>query len=425
MPVDRRPPTPSDAFRVTSPHAPPKRLPNVTSRDADVIVVGLGAMGAATLYQLASRGVRTLGIERFASPHAHGSSHGQTRITRRATGEGPECAPFVDAAHGIWRELEAATGETLLVECGTLVVAPGAGRARGGTHGQADFLGATVAVAEARGIAHERLDADALRRRFPMFTGDDAAVACLEPGGGYVYPDRCIAAQLDGARRAGATSLANARVVSVRETDGGVEVGVETGGEAGRRTLRADRAVVAAGAWTGPLLGAPFDALLVVRRQVLHWFATEPARHDELVGMPAFIRLHGDDAFYGFPPVAGERAVKVATEQYASATTADALDRRVTPDEAAAMHADHVAPYLAGVAATPAREGVACTYTVTPSHRFVIDEHPRMPRVTVVSACSGHGFKHSAGIGRAVAERVAGEAPFADLAPFSLARATA
>jgi sarcosine oxidase len=59
---------------------------------------------------------------------------------------------------------------------------------------------------------------------------------------------------------------------------------------------------------------------------------------------------------------------------------------------------------------------------VTPGGDFVIDRHPGCPRVFVVSACSGHGFKHSAAIGEAVAAQIAGEVPLVDLAPFSFER---
>src|SRR3954468_22403660 len=97
----------------------------------DVAVVGLGAMGAATLYQLAKRGLPVVGIDRHQPPHEHGSSHGETRITRRAVGEGADYVPLVTRSHAIWRELEQTTGMTLLVACGGLVV----GRMDGGPQG--------------------------------------------------------------------------------------------------------------------------------------------------------------------------------------------------------------------------------------------------------------------------------------------------
>ena len=91
-------------------------------RHYDVIVIGLGAMGSAALYQLAKRGRRVLGIDRFTPPHKLGSSHGDTRITREAIGEGEELVPLVRRSHEIWRELEAATGKSLLSQVGGLIL---------------------------------------------------------------------------------------------------------------------------------------------------------------------------------------------------------------------------------------------------------------------------------------------------------------
>jgi sarcosine oxidase len=385
-------------------------------RGIDVAVVGLGAVGSAVLYQLAKRGVKAMGLDRFGPPHDHGSSHGETRITRQAVGEGSACAPFVLDAHRIWRELEAETGERLLVACGALVMSSSA--AATAHHGQADFLVRSIETAQEFGIAHELLDGAEIVRRFPQFLGlSGAARAYYEPGGGYVLPERCIAAQLRTAAKLGAHVRTAATVCSVEQDGAGVRI--ETDGEA----VLADRAVIAAGPWTSPLLGAPFDRLLKVSRQVLYWFVLDDVTpyQDEA---PVYIWMHGPsetDYFYGFPPLPGENRVKVASEQYATTTTADRIDRTVTASEAAQMFDAHLRGRLAGAIA-PAVATVTCLYTTTPDRGFIIDRHPDMDRVVVVSACSGHGFKHSAGIGKAVAEWVAAGRSRVDLTPFRLSR---
>ncbi|QIB36264.1 N-methyl-L-tryptophan oxidase [Ancylobacter pratisalsi] len=378
-------------------------------------VVGLGAMGMATLYQLARRGIDVIGIDRFEPPHELGSSHGETRITRQAVGEGRDYVPFVLASHSIWRELEAASGETLLEECGALVIAPGSGVSS--HHGKPDFAARSIEMARAFGIAHEVLDGAEARRRFPQLEGissDDKIY--YEPGGGYVRPERCIAVQRDQAQALGARLRLGAEVTSIRQEGDGVHISV--GGD----EIVADQVVVAAGAWTAPLLGPPFDRLLTVSRQVLHWFRLEdPVPH---TGAPVFIWMHGagdEDYFYGFPPLPGDDRFKVASEQYRATTTAETLDREVSPAESAEMWQAHVAGRVAGVTAEVA-QAAACLYTVTPDNGFIIDRHPQQDRVMVVSACSGHGFKHSAGIGQAVAEAVLGLPSTFDLAPFSLTR---
>ncbi|MDP4025244.1 N-methyl-L-tryptophan oxidase [Methylobacterium sp. NEAU 140] len=386
------------------------------SRRFDVAVLGLGAMGSAALYQLAKRGAAVVGLDRFAPPHALGSSHGETRITRQAVGEGSDYVPFVTASHRIWRALEAETGETLLNACGALVMAPGHGVSS--HHGKPDFVGRSIAAAEGAGIAHAVLDGAEVARRFPQFlnlAGDEKAY--YEPGGGYVFPERCLAAQLRGAAASEAEIRTGCAVADLRQDGDGIRIETADG------PILADRAVVAAGAWTAPLLGSPFDRLLTVRRQLLHWYALAD---DTAYGpdAPVFIWMYGTtdtDYLYGFPPMPGDRSIKVATEQYSTATTADGVERRVDPSESDAMYRLRVENRLAGATPEVVR-AAACVYTVTPDRGFIIDRHPGMDRVLVVSACSGHGFKHSAGIGEAVAAELAGGAGRVDLAPFALAR---
>lgn len=383
---------------------------------ADVVVVGLGAMGSAAAYQLAKRGVKVLGLDRFTPPHAMGSSHGDTRITRQAVGEGTEYVPLVLDSHDIWRELEAATGDDLLVACGLLVIAAGTGE--NSHHGMRDFVSRCADAARQFAIPHELLDGRAVARRFPQFhnlAGDERAY--WEPGAGYVFPERCIAAQLRRARDLGADLRTGVEVRNIARTRDGVRVETSNG------PVEAERAVVTAGAWTGPLLGDPFAGLLEVNRQVLYWYGLDKTG-DYRAETPVFIWMHGatdTDYLYGFPPLPGEDSVKVATEQYHTATTPEAVRREVDPAEAEEMYRRHVEGRIAG-ASRRLVKAAACLYTVTPDRRFIIDRHPENDRMLVVSACSGHGFKHSAGIGKAMAEWIVDGRPKADLSPFSLGR---
>ncbi len=374
----------------------------------DVIVVGLGAVGSAALYTLAGRGARVLGLDRFTPPHAWGSSHGETRITREALGEGAQYVPFVRASMRRWAELEARSGETLFRRTGLLVLGP----ERPEPDAPLDFASASRRVAEAAGVPHGMLSAREVRDRFPAFAPRDDERAYWEPGAGLLYPERCVDVQLRLARADGAATRFGEAVREIRADGDAVRV-VTDGGEE-----RAARVIVSAGGWLADLVPAAAP-LTRGHRQVLHWFA--PARPDLFAPerCPVFIWHHGPRGahFYGFPIADATGAVKLATEQFERATHPDAVARDVHPAEAEAFWAAHAEGRFQGLTRSAVASKV-CLYTTTPDAGFLMDAPPGSPRVTVVSACSGHGFKHSAGVGEAAAALALGEARPAALEPF-------
>jgi sarcosine oxidase len=382
---------------------------------ADVIVVGLGAMGSASLYQLARRGARVIGIDRFHPPHDQGSSHGESRITRQAIGEGEEYVPFVLRSHEIWRELEADTGEALLFQIGGLMMTRESGSAR--HHGQGDFVGQTIAAARRSSIAHEVLRAREIQARFPPFRLAGDEIGYYEPGAGYVRPERCLAAQLDRARAHGAVVRTGAVVRRIVPRPTEVEVVTD------RETYTAGHVIVTAGPWMPSLLGGAFAKCLGVYRQVLYWFACDDPAAYAPGAFPIFIWIHGaasTDHFYGFPLISGD-GVKTAREQFAETTDPNCVTREVSPVEIADMYSTHIRGRLAGISDRCLRTET-CLYTVTPDSRFIIDRHPDSERILVASPCSGHGFKHSAAIGEALAELAVEGQSRLDLSPFVLAR---
>jgi len=384
---------------------------------ADVIVVGLGAVGSAVLYQLARRKVVALGIDRFVPPHDRGSSHGETRITRQAVGEGADYVPFVRRSHRIWRELEALTGERLLEPVGALFMTPKHQAAS--LHHGVDFVRATIATAQQFGIEHEVLDSRDIAGRFPQFKVGPDMLGYFEPDGGFLRPEACIATQLDLARRHGARTRLGEAVLAVDQP--GERVTVRTD----RREYQAKQVVLAAGAWLPGLLGGWYRETLMVRRQVLYWFAVDQPALWQMELSPVFIWVDGsraEDCCYGFPMLTGAGAVKLGSEQDRETTDPDAV-LPVRPEEIRAIHQMHVAPRLNGIGSACIKASTCC-YTVAPRHRFLVERHPEMPAVTVVSACSGHGFKHSAALGEAVAQAIVGESDGLDLAVFSRAGAS-
>ncbi len=383
----------------------------------DVIVVGLGAAGSATLYQLAKRGAAVLGIDRHAPPHDQGSSHGETRVTRLAIGEGPDYVPLALRSHQLWREIEAQTGETLMLTTGGLIIgAPGLGAQH---PGKGDFVRRTLEVAADHAILHEALSAAEARARFPQFTLRDDEIAYFEPGAGLLYPERCIAAQLTLARRHGAQIRTGEVVQTIESIAGGVRVATET------RAYEAAQVVVAAGPWIPGLLGGGWARSLRLYRQVMHWFEPDDPAAFAPGRFPIFMWMHGagaEDWFYGLPIPPGTRGVKVSFERFAAASpTPESIERAASRAEALAMHRRHVAGRLVGLGETWLRS-TACIYTLAPESRFQIGPDPQRERTTVISACSGHGFKHSPAIGEAVARLITEGVAQPVLAPFAVDR---
>jgi len=383
---------------------------HVSVRGFDVIVVGLGAMGSAACCQLAARGVSVVGIDRYAPPHPWGSTHGDTRITRLAIGEGREHVPLARRSHQLWRELEQETGTRLLTQPGIVILADPS----------SPFLRETRAAADQAEIDHELLTNVEIRARFPMFAVGEQTEAYYEPEGGYVRPEAAVAAQLELARRRGAQLYLGEHVERWTASPSGVAVTTN------RRTYVAAQLALCVGPWIGEVLPDARD-IFAVYRQVLYWFPIREG-YARMREMPTFVwDFAGDqggfvhlDGFYGFPAIDGPQGgLKVASESFERTTKPDGRQHPATQSEIRDMYTRCVAPHLPWLGPEPLRT-VSCLYTSTRGSRFVIDRHPQHDAVLVVSACSGHGFKHSPAIGEAVAQTLTGHQPDIDLSAFRL-----
>lgn len=385
-------------------------------RRFETIVLGLGAMGSATAYQLARRGNRVLGIDRLSPPHDRGSTHGDTRITRLGIGEGAEYTPLAMRSHQIWRDLERETGCTLLTTNGGLVLSSAAKSSQ--SHGD-HFFAKTVAAAQKYGIPHELLDAAQIRRRFPQFNVATDETGYFEPSAGFVRPEECVCVQLQLAEQHGAELHRNERAIAFDVADDGVTVTTD------QDTYAADQLLVTVGPWVKEWVAPGLGRHLSIYRQVLCWFDIDgPVTPFLPETFPVFIwELQAKrQGIYGFPAIDGARGgLKIATEQYDAQTTADTIERTVSAAEIRATFDDYVAPYLSGLSARCVK-AATCLYTVTPDFGFVIDRLPDAERVLIASPCSGHGFKHSAAIGEALAEIVTEGASRLDMRAFASTR---
>lgn len=383
----------------------------MSPQTADIVVLGLGAMGSAALFQLAARGADVLGIDQFRPPHEFGSSHGETRVTRLGVAEGTALAPLVKRSHEIWKELEGRTGESLFGQVGFLAIS-----SEPSQPGTADYVERTLAVARRSGTRHELIAPEEARRRYPWLNVADGDRVYFEPEGGYLRPERCVAAQLRLAAAAGARLVLDTRVEAIVPHAGHVEI------RTGKGRILAGRVVVSAGAWAGRLLGPEVSGLLRPTREILHWYALEPSAPAGWGEAPVYIWSYGhgvEEGFYGFPAFDG--SVKLAHGEKTRSVDPDGFDRSSEEEESRDFYARSIAGRLKGLRVDQSRRKT-CLYTVSPDNGFIIDQWPQCERVLVVSPCSGHGFKHSAAIGEAVSQRLLDGASRIDLAAFGLAR---
>ncbi|WP_326731710.1 FAD-dependent oxidoreductase [Streptomyces phaeochromogenes] len=351
-----------------------------------IAVVGAGLMGAATAWQLARQGHEVTLIEAYDIGHQHGSSHGSSRIYRRAYAD-PLYVGLTGEARALWHELEDDTGATLLRLTGGLDF--GAGRDPRSLYG----------TLSGSGVPSELLTAAEANGRWPQFRFSGPVLH--HPDAGTVDADAAVTATarraaglsarvLTGTRVTGAEVLPDGRV-SLR-TDGGEEVVAET-------------VVVAAGAWLPELadvLGVPvrLPPLHVTQQQVFHF-----RQHDPAADWPVFVHKEQLQIF-GLPSGSDGGAlpaVKVAQHDEGTPTTAGTRTGRVDPASRAKVTA-WVEAVLPGLDPTPVAEA-SCLYTTTPDEDFVLD---RVGPFVLVSPCSGHGAKFAPLIGRMTADLALG-----------------
>jgi sarcosine oxidase len=353
----------------------------------DVIVVGVGGMGSAAACELARRGRRVLALEQFALGHDRGSSHGHTRIIRKAYYEHPDYVPLVRRAFERWYDLEQRQGIHLLTECPCLSI----GRS------DSPMIEGIRASAAQHQLPVETLIPSELRRRFPSFRFGDEYVGVLERSAGFLYVEDCVQAHACEAVRLGATILDNEPVVSWQANERGVSV--QTTAE----HYTAASLVLTAGSWAGELL-ARRGAFLRVMRQVVQWFGTRDDTSFRRDVFPLYIADTPGGHFYGFP-VLNAKGAKVARHYGAPEVNAPSeIDRAIKPQDEETIRA-FLREHLPGING-PCRRASVCLYTLTPDRHFVLDIHPDHPNVALAAGFSGHGFKFASVVGEILADLV-------------------
>lgn len=353
----------------------------------DVIVLGVGGVGAATIDYLARQGVRVLGIEAHAAGHSLGSSHGQTRLFRTAYFEHEDYVPLLLRAGELWEELERDAGERLFHRVGILQIGPESG----------SVVQGILRSARSHSLAVEQLDANEIARRFKGFLTPAGMVGVFEASAGVLLVERTITALVGRARRHGATVLSGERVIDWSATNGEIRVRTQRGAYA------ADRLIVSAGAMAAELLrdlALPIEVL----RKPSYWVRPRERGFSIREGWPGFLYELPEGQFYGAPSIDG-RGVKVA--EHTGGTLVS--DPRQVDRGDRAEDRERVDGFLRKAIPSALGEWTGysvCLYTVTPDRHFIVDRHPDHPNVWFAAGLSGHGYKFAPVLGEILGDRV-------------------
>lgn len=387
---------------ITRPTAPPARL-NDIPKHYDAIVLGVGAMGGAACYQLAKRGKRVLGLEQFSIPHEQGSSHGMTRIIRLAYSEHPSYVNLLRRAYELWYELEGAVHEKLFYKTGSIDA---------GSEDSWVFQGSWRSCKE-HDLPHEVLTGAELHRRFPGYNLPPSIMAVLQPDGGFLAPERCIVSYVTAAQALGAEIHGHEPVLGWEPYLDGFQV-ITT-----RDEYHCDKLIISAGAWAAKMIPELRD-LTVPERQVLAWLQPNHPEYFQPSNFPVFNLLVEEGRYYGFPQH-GVPGFKFARyHHFQQVIDPDEFEREANDEDERTLRefCERYFPYGVG----PTMTLKSCIFTNTPDRHFIIDLHPEMKNLVIVSPCSGHGFKFVSVIGEIAADLAMYGSTRHDVSLFQLAR---
>jgi sarcosine oxidase len=364
----------------------------------DVVVVGLGAVGAATLYQLSLKGAKVLGIDQFTPPHGLGSSHGETRITRLAVGEGEEYVALAKRSHELWDQIQVQSGKKIKTRTGGLLI--DSAEVGWSKHGAEGFWERTLRYAQNQGIEHKLPAVDEIVSSYAALKLPAGSRVYHEMEAGYLFPEVAIQAQLDLAKKLGAGLWTETKVKGI------IPQGETLVVDAGKVQITCKKLILSAGGWVKDFLPERQRQRLRICRQVLYWLEVDPSFTD-WKQYPVWMWGFGprpEDFLYGFPSLDG-KTIKVATESFIEVDHPDELDREVSLEEMETFWETKIKGRILGLRKKVV-QAVVCFYTVTEDGKFLIEEMHENPNFLWVSACSGHGFKHAAALGEVLAKKI-------------------
>jgi sarcosine oxidase len=373
------------------------------TRTVDHVVIGLGGLGSATAYQLASRGRSVVAVDQFELGHNRGASHDTSRILRRSY-HTPGYVRLAGEAYDDWARLSERAGRELVTTTGGVDLFP-----PGAAIAESDYSASLAAC----GVPFEQLSPTDVAARWPVIALPAGGTALYQADTGIVHAADTVALLHQLARDAGAELVERtaARVLTAAPSGVVVDIGAEQ--------VACGSVVVCADAWTNTVLadlGVRLP-LTVTQEQVSYFAPADPAAYDA-ERFPVWIWMD-DPSFYGFPVFGEAGVVKAGQDVGGSETTGDTRDFVADPANQAQLTA-YLRRTFAGSAERVVRT-VTCLYTLTPDRDFVVSALPAHPNV-VVGLGAGHGFKFVPTFGRMLADLATEGATSSDVSAFAVDR---
>ncbi len=351
----------------------------------DAIVIGVGGMGSAALYQMARRGMKVIGLDRYDIPNDMGSSHGISRIIRLTYHEDPSYVPLLRRSYELWRQLENTANERLLISTGII---------NAGKETSSVFQGSKESC-EIHNVPYEVMSGPEVNQRFPGYRLPEDSVAVYQADGGFLLSERCIVANVNAALELGAEVHGREPAIFWRPTRAGVRV------ETHRSDYDARRLVIAAGAWSGEMESI-LKPIAIPERQVLGWFQPSQPELFRPDRFPVFSAEFEEGRYYGYPSY-GIPGFKIGKYNHLrQQVSPDSMDRDAHPEDEMALRG-FTRRYMP-LAAGPTLALKTCIFTNTPDEHFILDVHPGYPQVSIAAGFSGHGFKFCSVVGEIMAD---------------------
>lgn len=379
--------------------------PQEMNKIYDLIIIGCGGIGSATLYKAACAGLTTLCIEQYEKGHQKGGTHGETRAFRKAYYDNPSYIPLLKKAYLDWKNLDANTPMDLFIESGVLEIGPANGK----------MIVDAMQCSNDYQIPIELLSKDQIIRRYPGFHIPENMVGIFQPQAGFLQIDNCMNYFVNSATANGASITYNEKVLSWNVNERNL-VQVKTD----KAIYHSKYLVITTGCWTPELLHTVNIPLKIIQKKLV-WISAPKNEYTIHNSSPCFSYHLNDEVFYGFPNING--FVKVARhnggELIRHPNESLELSNKNNEVEAIKQFAKH---YLPKLTLNDSIKEASCLYDVTPDHQFVIDTHPDYPQIAFAAGLSGHAYKMSNILGQILVDLVTKQSTEFDISFLSLNR---